>query len=451
MEDTGGGCGPLFTDATPPATGSAAPADTLQTALDIAQNPLNNVATLFALPAATPPYNPALSTANGAPNDFTLALTFTGGGLGSVWAGTYPSSTQIQTSGLAIDANGNIFVLAVTKLSNGIGMLAEFNNFGEALTPPTTATTATPPVVTFGGFQSINAQSGATNLPNSTGEVIQMAFDQSGNLWIPASNMNEVSTTPTLSLTSISLQTSAPGTGVAVDQAGNVWGAFGDLYEITNGALAATYPVSTNGTLTYPTFDSSGNLWDEDADTNLYAYSTTGATAGNQLAKYTARSGNGFANFYAADQAGNIYGCNGSTNAGLEVYNLSTSTTAPAANYTNTLGCGYGPVVLDGLGNVYMTDPSGQFLTVQSSTGVNISGTTGYTGTSGSEAPLFTPGGGPQVMAVDGSGNLWATAVATANGNGNTNNALVEFVGFAAPVVTPASQALTDGELATRP
>jgi len=449
VEDTGVGCGPLFTDATPPATGSAAPADTLQTALDIAQNPLNNVATLFGLPAATPPYNPWIGTANGAPNDFTLALTFTGGGLGSSTSG----SVAVQNSGLAIDANGNIFVLAVTQLNNGIGMLAEFNNFGEAITAPTTVSTATPPVVTYGGFQSINAQSGSTNLPNGTGEVIQMAFDQSGNLWIPANNMNEVSTTPTLSLTSISLQSSAPGTGVAVDQAGNVWGAFTDLYEITNGAVAATYPSGTLGSqLTYPVFDSNGNLWAADTQTNLYAYSTAGTTPGTPLAKFTAPfSGYGFGPYYAADQAGNIYGCNVSTSAGLEVFNLSTSTTAPAANYTSPQGCGYGPIVLDGLGNVYTTDVSEQFLTVETSAGANLSGTTGYTGTSSSEPPVFPPFAGPQVMAVDGSGNLWALNGATANISGNTNNALVEFVGLAAPIVTPTSVALTDGELATRP
>jgi len=170
------------------------------------------------------------------------------------------------------------------------------------------------------------------------------------------------------------------------------------------------------------------------------------------LAKFTAPfSGYGFGPYYAADQAGNIYGCNVSTSAGLEVFNLSTSTTAPAANYTSPQGCGYGPIVLDGLGNVYTTDVSEQFLTVETSAGANLSGTTGYTGTSSSEPPVFPPFAGPQVMAVDGSGNLWALNGATANISGNTNNALVEFVGLAAPIVTPTSVALTDGELATRP
>jgi len=57
---------------------------------------------------------------------------------------------------------------------------------------------------------------------------------------------------------------------------------------------------------------------------------------------------------------------------------------------------------------------------------------------------------------MDSAGNLWALNP-DSNGydsNGNPaqpGNALVEFVGIGAPVVTPASVALTNGTLGTRP
>ena len=46
-------------------------------------------------------------------------------------------------------------------------------------------------------------------------------------------------------------------------------------------------------------------------------------------------------------------------------------------------------------------------------------------------------------MAIDGSGNLWV-----ANFTGNT---LTEFVGLAAPVVTPIAAGVANNTLGTRP
>src|SRR5579862_2600664 len=96
-------CANLFAAATPP--GGIAPTTTLEAALDIARNPSNNVAELFGLILANAPYEPALSSA---PNDWTLALSFRGGGLSGPTA-------------LAIDASGDVWIAdynsAVTELS----------------------------------------------------------------------------------------------------------------------------------------------------------------------------------------------------------------------------------------------------------------------------------------------------------------------------------------------
>ena len=83
-------CSTLFSTAL---NGSTQPTDTVTAALNIAQNPGTGIAALYALGATTPPFAPALSAQ---PNDFTIALTFTGGGLNT------PDS-------IAIDASGNVW------------------------------------------------------------------------------------------------------------------------------------------------------------------------------------------------------------------------------------------------------------------------------------------------------------------------------------------------------
>ena len=101
---TGAGCTSLFSAATP--SGGTAPADTIGAALNIATHPGNNVATLFNLTAANPPFPPTLTTA---PNDWTVAVKYADPSLNSPY-------------GLAVDAAGNVWVTnesgaSVTELS----------------------------------------------------------------------------------------------------------------------------------------------------------------------------------------------------------------------------------------------------------------------------------------------------------------------------------------------
>ncbi len=97
-------------------------------------------------------------------------------------------------------------------------------------------------------------------------------------------------------------------------------------------------------------------------------------------------------------------------------------------------------------------------------TGTVISPAGGYTGTSSAEPTTITIDGNlsafldfnPTTGAIDGSGNLWLINIDTSNsggpsGSAATGNVLVEFVGLAAPVVTPTSLALQNGQLGTRP
>ena len=59
----------------------------------IAHSPANAVSTLFAEQSSAPPFTPYLTTA---PNDFSLGLVFTGGGIN-------------LTNGMAVDAMGNVW------------------------------------------------------------------------------------------------------------------------------------------------------------------------------------------------------------------------------------------------------------------------------------------------------------------------------------------------------
>jgi hypothetical protein len=67
----GSPCGQLFAAATP--AGGTAPSDTVTAALRIAQNPKNNVANIYSMAAANPPFEPALTTP---PTNWALALSY---------------------------------------------------------------------------------------------------------------------------------------------------------------------------------------------------------------------------------------------------------------------------------------------------------------------------------------------------------------------------------------
>ena len=73
-------CYTLFTNALSGGTTGIQPTDTATAAINIAHNPGASVATLYGLASGTPPFGPGLGAA---PNDWTIAIKFTGGGMGS--------------------------------------------------------------------------------------------------------------------------------------------------------------------------------------------------------------------------------------------------------------------------------------------------------------------------------------------------------------------------------
>jgi hypothetical protein len=485
----GSGCSSLFTSATP--NGGAAPSDTLQAMLDIAQNPGNNTLDLYSLAQTSQTFSPLLGPSpTVAPTDWTLALTFTGGGLGvtpgtTITANGRTGSGAVGNTSMAIDATGNIWVTAYNLTDQASSsMIVEFNNQGAPLTPATIVNANS--TVNWGGYnprQSTDSVDGPQTV----------LFDTTGLAWVASTSTNLVQIAPNLSW----LQ-EEEGLNVADDTNQIVFDGTGNAYQSTDDVLFSMLLTNenswqqevsgigtapTNGYMnpTQLTIDSNGNLWgtDNDGFNNVYrinnttdlsiAYDPFYTTGSTPLAVYTP---------LAADNAGNVYGCasidatSGIGGQSLNVFNAgSTYLTIPISTGR---GCG-NLMAIDGLGHVFaITGGTNAGIideftpNVTTSTITVNSSPAGYTGTSATEPPtvnpdavnqpqdglfFFTlaPSSGLAGAAVDGSGNLWVLNYDTGGPFGGTGNVLVQYVGIAAPVVTPTAVALQNGQLASRP
>jgi hypothetical protein len=174
-------CGNLFNLA-PNAGGTAYPTDTITAAMNIAQSPGRNVAAINALRTGIPQFTPVLNV-NSPPNDWTVAITYTGGGLNA------PTS-------IAADATGAVWVTnsgnaSVTKLDNTGAPISGVNGF------------------TAGGFNS----------------PVGIAIDIGGNAWIANSGnstITELDPTGTIGTVYHGNGLSSP-TSIAIDGLGDVW------------------------------------------------------------------------------------------------------------------------------------------------------------------------------------------------------------------------------------
>jgi hypothetical protein len=458
-------CDTLFSAAKP--AGGTEPQDTLQAALNIAQYPGSQVATLYQLQAATPPYTPAL-TGTAAPTDWTIALTYTGAGLGISPGGNPFESGWI--TGMAIDAQGNIWATAnsIASLNNGI---LEFSNQGAALSPNATAS------------NSYNGGFGGSFSPD--GAFQSLAIDQTGNVWVGDSNgkFAALSSNGSTSIGPITAEGDFPITGIAFDGSGspgNLWlvegnaNGNGNLYEYSgNGStlLASNTSYAGNG-LGHLAFDPFGNLWAVGTvNTDLLELSTASGSQGNILYAYA----DGAQYDLAADSNGNVFSINTTTLGNI----TQQSSTTPSAftNYPYPLpsgALGVAGLALDGAGNLWGAAFSGasssvttipSYLvelanggTLLSPSGASIYGYTG-TGGEGETQPIlanydFKTDAPAESIAVDGSGNVWVANGAVARSTQTTvppGEQLVEFIGAAAPAVTPLSVAVKNNAQASKP
>jgi hypothetical protein len=384
VNSTGSGstaCTTLFSNAM---NGSTTPSDTATAMLNIAHNPGANVANLFGLQTPNSPFQPDLSSK---PNDFTIAIHYTGGGLDYSW-------------GVAIDASDNVWVTnndtngPVTKLSPLGALLSGSNGFtGAGLSVPISVAVdglgnVWVPDAGDSKLTGLNSSGGAiTNSPFTGGGLDSpnfIAIDGSNNIWMTngvAAEISEFSSTglPITGSTGYAAS-NLSGKYIAADTSGNIWVTSstpgnGGIFEFnSSGQVSGNSPIAGGG-LTGPqgiAIDASGNAWVVNNSGTLSEFSSSGSP---------------------------ISGSGGFSGGGLE----------------DAVG-----LAIDGAGNVWAPNSIGWLSEVNSS-GAAISGSFGYQGGSLDH---------PVALAIDGSGNVWVS-------NFDDSAGVTEFVGAAAPVVTP--------------
>jgi hypothetical protein len=408
---SGTGCGPLFLAA----GGSAI--DTFAAALSIVQHPGKNVAAVFATIPANPPF---ATTLTASPNDWTMSLTVTGGGL-------------FVPTALGIDSQNNIWV------ADEAGPLSAFNAQGTPLSST--------------GFGIVN---GVSIITDSYG----LAIDTSNNIWVTNEQgyggggsgsvteffgVNDPATlgtspNPTGYTSGIYFPVSvAADTPIAPATTGNIYVANTDISSVTvyNGSGSVVTPyLGQSSSLAAGqnaiAIDSAHGFWLSTNNQNIAHFSSTGTLLVNASC-CTESLG------IATDSAGDLwiadYGqASGYRGGAAEaVTDMNGNTSVPISDLV-TGGLEHPvAVAVDAAQNVWfanhitnsVTELAGIHNTLPVATAISpsigVNGTGGY----GLDAGIQ----GPYSLLPDRSGNLWIS-----NENAYT---LTMLFGIAAPTVTP--------------
>ncbi|MGA3032869.1 MAG: carboxypeptidase regulatory-like domain-containing protein [Terracidiphilus sp.] len=382
-------CTTLLSNATD--TYGTEPTDTAGAAINIAHNPGANVGTLYGLATASAPFEPALQLA---PNDFTIAVSYTGGGLN-------------DPAGVAIDASGNAWTANYTGNS-----LSEFNFMGVA-------------------------QSGTGFINGGLYDPVQLAIDTSGNVWatnagdLVLSKFNSGGTPVSASGYTGALDGAY---GVAIDGRGYVWAANvndSSLSEFNSSGIFQTgLGGYTGGGLNAPyglAIDISNRVW----VSNYYDVLSEFNDSGSPISP-SGYTGGGLDVSYgvAVDGSGNVWTTDFNDNS-LSMFN-SNGTAQSGGGFSGGGLDSPAGLAVDGAGNLWAANQGGNSISEFNSSGIAISGQSGHG--YGYGAGILSA---PSNLAVDGSGNVWVTSSVSGGGS------LAEFVGVAAPVVTPIAANLS--------
>jgi sugar lactone lactonase YvrE len=402
---TASGCGALFSATTP--NGGTAPTNTLDAVLNIVRNPGSNVAMLFAqLPASGGPFSPvsapSTTVPSTAPADWTLYISYHGGGIGD----GVPHDSK-SPSGLGVDAAGNLWV------STYSGVASEFSTTG---TPLFSAG------ITGGGLIASDA----------------LAVDPQGDIWIPdggSSGVNGGFGSVTELSSSGQVLSGATGysaggisypTAIAIDPNGTVWVPDYGNSRVTLLSSAGQPLSGTNG---YQSLQFSFPLAVAvDANHNGWV-----ANFGNDTVSKVSADGSQIASFpsiggpdgIAVDQRGYVWVAN---QIGNSITELANDGTVVSSGYSDNKASILAPqgIAIDGAGHVWVANLHSHTITelagsTAASPGAILSPTAGYA----SDAGFIEA----YAIVVDSSGNLWVTDF--------NNGTLTEIVGLATPVKTP--------------
>jgi PKD repeat protein len=397
----GAQCSVLFANATADGTSSGAkPTETATAAINIAHNSGANVASLYAL-ASGGAFTPGLTSA---PNDWTVQLSFSGGGISG-------------PIGVAIDGRGNAWLAdsvnsSVSELSSTGAVLSGTNGFSGG-------------GLVHSKFIAVDPSDDAWVTSFSMNNVVEISPGGSflsGTSGYPATNP--------LGQTAINSPT-----GIAIDGAGNVWipgGQSGSYYQgialLSNTGSLLNWVAG----LGIPGFNGPAGIAFDSSGTAYVAMNGGEVLWFSNVGGWTISDAVGLGTFslpsqVAVDAGGNVW------------------VTSPGANNVAKISNGYVPTIsggglsgpyiiaVDGGGNLWVSSSGTQSVVEFSNSGTAESGASGYRG-----ADQVTILG----VAVDGSGNVWTT-----HGGSSIN----EIIGAATPVVTPLSVGVRDNKLGTRP
>jgi len=358
--------------------------DTAQAAIGMARNPQAHLAAVYALAVPNSPFEPSLTAE---PNDFTVNIVYTGGGLN-------------MPEALAVDGSGNIWVT-----NPGGNSISEFSPLGG--------------VVTGSPFTG-----GGLNMPED------LAVDGSGNVWVTNPGGNSISEySPSMS------KWLSPATGLynggglnepyllAIDKLGNVWVSNGNadsISEFNSGGMAVSGSNGlTGGDLNDPigiAIDISGNVWAANSNgVNITEYNPSDST----FSSFSAGGLDGPGDL-VIDGSGNVWAVNPGSNS-LSALNSSGGALTGSPFTGGGLNSPYGLAISGFLDDVYLANNSGNSISVFTSAGepVGLGLEGAMPGTAFNE---------PVDIAFDGAGNAWVT--------NSGNNTITEMVGRGA-VVTP--------------
>jgi len=363
------------------ATGAS---ETFGASLAIAKNPGASAITgLYTLSVPTAPFQPTLSSSS-APNDYTIAISATGGG------------SLATPYGIAIDAAGNAWVTNETGTA-----VSELSPTGNALAAPT-----------------------ATGLAGAQG----IAVDRSGNVWVANTAGNSVVkfTLTSGTVTGTNAYTAGGVTApaaIALDSGGNAFTANFNGNSVSGLTSAG---VALGGS---PFTGSSGNIVP-----NAIAVSPGGTvyvTSGSGSVVNLSNTGAYLASLNDGTLQGPVGVAVDGTGRVLAT-GFTTGTSVGGALSQFTSG---GAAVAGGPATAGITSPSG-VATDGTSIWVANNAASGALAqfSYGSSSPVSPVAGfgslsSPVGVAVDASGSVW-----TANSGSNT---VSKFIGLAVPVTTP--------------
>jgi len=399
----GTACTPLFTAATE----GSVPTDTFTAALNIVKNPGKNVAKVFSAIGTYVPFSTSMTTP---PNDWTMSLSITGGGLdspnvlaldaeGNVWvdntngplsafgpqgsplSGSPFGAGDINNSaGLTVDANGDIWVTNYDAGSNGTGNVVKF--YGASSSG------------TMGNLVAPGFETGIA-YPNA------IASDTNGNVFV----VNSINPSATVLTTSGTVYTTPPPN--------NTYSAFLGQGQIPNGPPEAIAVDSNHG------------FWLPDDDRSVAHISADGVEESLTNCCFTSIA-------VATDSGGNAWLANYGNASFSEV--ASDGATVPFKEKA-TGGLDFPTAVaIDGAQDVWFANYTGDSISEIAGNGGSVPVGTGISPSTG--GPLGKGGYGtdapldfPSDIAPDRSGNLWVSST--------KNDTIVMFFGLGTPTTTP--------------